>query len=70
MKRFVVSYIDWFNNELYSHIINADDELQAIKTIAVEQYGFDSASVDSIENIEDFKGFCFDCDCMMNVIEV
>lgn len=70
MKRFVVSYIDWFNNDLHSHITNANNALEAIKTIAIEQYGFDSASVEDIEDIEDFKNFCFDCDCMMNVIEV
>lgn len=32
MKRFVVSYIDWFNNDLQSYIYEAKDELEAIKS--------------------------------------
>lgn len=70
MKRFVVSYIDWFNNDLQSYIYEAKDELEAIKAVAIEQCGFYPEFLEDIKDVESFKGFCFDSDCMMNVIEV
>lgn len=44
--------------------------LKQLKAVAIEQCGFYPEFLEDIKDVESFKGFCFDSDCMMNVIEV
>jgi hypothetical protein len=68
MKRYAVSYIDWFNNDLQTVIIKAETALDAMKQDFVDR-GFELPE-EEISSEEAFKSMCFDCDCMMNAIEI
>lgn len=68
MKTFVVAYINWFDNDL--KMTKVEDE-SAIKALYTGAYinGLDTSDLHTVDP-EEFKQFCFDCDCMMEVYEV
>lgn len=67
MKRFVVAYISFHDNELVQYIYLAEDEYSALKNFMIingmEPY-------DDLETVESLKQFAFDCDSMVSAIEV
>ena len=67
MKKYVVAYIDWFNNELKMSFVEAENELQALYFCAAIN-GILMRS--NISSVEDFQQECIDCDCMMAAKEI
>lgn len=67
MKKYVVAYIDWFDNELKINFVNAESELCALYTCA---YLNGMEMRHDISSVEDFQQECFDCDCMMATKEI
>lgn len=61
MKRWAVSYIDWFDHELTTLIVSADD-YRAAKIVAYEWI--------EVPDLERFKMQAFDVDCMVECVEI
>lgn len=65
MPRFAVSYIDWFDHDLSTKIVVASDWRAALelhpKIAGTELEG---------ETLEEVKTCAFDCDCMIEVVEI
>lgn len=68
MKRFVISYISWFNYELKSEIVEAESVTEATR-IALYRLT-DANDLDEYITVEQMKQFAFDCDGMVNAIEI
>lgn len=68
MKNFVVSYIDWHENELYMRTISAESELAAIKMAFADKYG--ECNFDEQNTVEEVKCEAFNMDSMLGVIEI
>ncbi len=68
MKRFVVAYMDLFNNNLTQEIIKSNSSMGALWTKLVNQ-GWDMSGT-RFENEEELKQFAFDCDCMVSAYEI
>ncbi len=66
MKRFVVSHIDWFDHELVSMIVLADDWRGAIaqhpKIATYDDW--------PVESLELAREHAFNCDCMIDCLEI
>lgn len=73
MKQFVVAFIDWSDNELRLEKVEAADWRNAVhKHTKYPWHGElqdDPLAVGSLSE-DDFKQQCFDCDCLMNWIEL
>lgn len=71
MTTYVVGHIDWSENELRLEQIDAHTWQDAVRTHSKFPWAGE-ADVDqpSLQDAEAFKQQCFDCDCMMNWIEV
>lgn len=67
MKKYVVAYIDWFNNELKISFTEAENELCALYNCAYFN-GIEMRS--DISSVENFQQECFDSDCMMAAKEI
>lgn len=67
-RKFAVGYFTSFNNNLYTTIVEADSAKDAMLKILVGEYW----NIEDIKNgsIEAIKQFAFDCDCMVDAIEV
>lgn len=68
-KKYVFSFINWFDNELTLKIIESD--LSAIE-VAIEQlceFGWKPEEEDR-KSLKHLKQFAFDCDAMFEIIEV
>lgn len=70
MKKYVFSHISFFDNVMTSKVIESDlDEL----TVATKEFtgmtGFDPSDT-PINNLDDLKCFAFDCESMIEIIEV
>ncbi len=70
MKKYVFSHISFFDNIMTSKVIESDLD---IVSIGIKEFagmtGFDPSG-ESIQNLDDLKGFAFDCDSMIEIIEV
>ena len=69
MNKFVVSYISFFDNNLYSKIIAADNEMESLKFFFKEE-GYGEDFLEGCNSIEEVKNECFNTDCMINTIKV
>lgn len=67
MKKFVVAYISFFDNNLKQQIVTGTDELSVMQYVMM-QNGVDLT--DTPKEIEALKQFAFDCDSMISAIEV
>ena len=68
MRKYVISWIDWFDHNLKSDIISAGSGREALLK-AVEALGFDP-SEETFDTEEDIKHFAFNCDGMVNAIRI
>ena len=67
MKKWAVSYINFFDNRLMTTFIEAETELEALYYGDL-YWGLNFRN--NIDSVEDFEQECFDCDCMMHAEEV
>lgn len=64
-KRWAVSHIDWFDHELTTIIVKAELWWQAaIQHEKIQLIGL------PISSLEEAKQAAFDCDSMINVVEI
>lgn len=68
MKQFIVGHIDWYDHNLTLERVEAKDWREAFTKHSKAQELFSSDPVP--EDLKAAKQFCFDCDCMMDAIEV
>lgn len=66
---FVISWINWFDYELQSEVIESDSALSATKEALLRLTGIDSSEQD-LPTVEACKEFAFDCDGMVNALQV
>ena len=66
MKKFVVGFLSFFDNDLQLEIIHAEDEVKALKQSKfIGDYEFpENATMDDIQDI------MLNCDSVVSVIEV
>lgn len=71
MPRYVVSHIDWFDHDLTSEIVEASDPVSAMKAHSkTKTYEWENQDGTPCETIEEMKQVAFDCDSMVNAIEI
>lgn len=70
MKTFVVGHIDWFDHNLTLEKITAVDWLGAVQAHSKFPFEAPKDYSEASHAPETFKQLCFDCDCMMNWIEI
>lgn len=64
--KFVVAFINFYDNELHQEIVMATDWKEALhKCVHTQHFDFSECVT-----IEDYKSFAFDCDCMISVIGI
>lgn len=68
MKKYVISWISWFDYNLKSDIISAGSDREALLK-AIESLGFDPSD-ETLKTDEDIKQFAFNCDGMVNAIRI
>lgn len=68
MKRFVVSYVDFFENQLQMKEFQAESEVAALY-IAAEFFGVETGDFQATD-AEDFEDWCFNVDRLMKAYEV
>lgn len=68
MKRFIVSYIDWFDYDLKMIEVQAESEIEALYAGAFI-FKIDTSDIHTM-SIEEFKQECFNMDCMMSAFEI
>ena len=72
MKKYAVSHIDWFDYELSTLIVEANDWFEALnehpKMSTFAEPG--EGAYWQNDSIEANKKRAFDCDCMINVVEI
>lgn len=72
MKRFAVSYIDWFEHDLTTVIVDADDWHSALlkHPKIAKSNNVEDTPLFPKTNLEECKGIAFDCDCMVECVEI
>lgn len=71
MKTYVISFINFFDNELVSDIVRSDKtEVEVLKEYLFKGQEADNEDLKNLNTIEECKEYCFDCDSMCNIIEV
>ena len=71
MKTYVVSFINFFDNEMVSEIIHSDkSELEVLKEYLSKSWPDLKEEIEKLNCVEDCKQYCFDGDAMCNIIEV
>lgn len=76
MKRYVVAYITFFDNELKQEIVEAASEIDAIHKSKFWNNDYQEwvhdflTEQDRLPVLQDYKVFYFDCDSMINVIQI
>ena len=83
-RKFVVGHIDWFDHELILELIEAENEMEAVKKHS-KVGEMDWSIQDKVEDddgkhkyaerrsclsLSEMQQVAFDCDCMVNAIEV
>lgn len=66
MARYAVSYIDWFDHALTTLIVEADSIAKALQ----QHPKFSTLEIDYNKDLEDIKHQAFDCDCMVECVEI
>lgn len=66
MKRWAVSYIDWFEHDLITLIVEAENVAHALQL----HPKFATFDIDYSEGLEGIKEQAFDCDCMVECVEI
>lgn len=77
MKKYVVGYMSFFENDLQLHNVKADSELEAVKKVLVRLCSDDSKkaeiefqkSDDFPKTLNDLKQYYWNADALINVIE-
>jgi len=69
MKKYVFSYINFFDNVLTSKVIESDLDAFHVAFKEFCDRGWDLDDED-LETLEDLKKFAFNCDTMIEIIEV
>lgn len=70
MKKYVFSHISFVDNIMTSKVIESDlDALSVATQEFVDMTGFDPSDT-PINNVDDLKCFAFDCESMIEIIEV
>ena len=68
MRTFAVSYINWFDHELDTQFIQAENEIEAAcQRLLGAGYELDQ---EAFLTLEDVKHFAFDCDSMVHAVEL
>lgn len=71
MKTYVISFINFFDNELVSEIVRSDKmEVEVLKEYLFKGQEADNEDLKNLNTIEECKEYCFDSDSMCNIIEV
>lgn len=71
MKTYVISFINFFDNELVSEIVHSDKtEVEVLKEYLFKGQEADNEDLKNLNTIEECKEYCFDSDSMCNIIEV
>ena len=69
MKKYVFSHISFFDNVLTSKVILSDLDAFHVAHNEFCNMGWDLDDED-LETLEDLKNFAFNCDAMIEIIEV
>lgn len=71
-KLFAVSFIAFHDNELYTAFIKAENDVDAIARCGPirELLAASREEIRAAKNQEKLKEAAFDCDCMINSVEV
>lgn len=71
MKTYVISFINFFDNELVSEIVHSDKtEVEVLKEYLFKEQEADNEDLKNLNTIEECEEYCFDNDSMCNIIEV
>ncbi len=71
MKKYVFSHISFFDNIMDSKVIESDlDALQVATQEFARMTGSYPPGEENIQNLDDLKNFAFNCDSMIEIIEV
>lgn len=67
MPRYAVSYIDWFDHDLTTIIVEADSPIRALQLHPkIATFDIDYSS----NSLEDIKRQALDTDCMVECVEI
>lgn len=69
MKRYCISWISFYDNQLKSELIGAESEEIALRKALYNLYEVQDEETEKM-NIETLKQFAFDCDGIINAIEI
>ena len=70
MKKYVFSYISFFDNVLTSQVITCEDlDALTVAAAALQGKGWDLRD-EGISDLEELKNFAFDCECIFEIIEI
>lgn len=67
MNKYVVAYMNFFDNELKQELIKANDAREAVKN---STFGIDCFVQDASIPYEDCVARAFDADCLFSVIKI
>lgn len=68
MKRYVYAYISFFDKELELDLITSE---KSAFEVAKEMFsGLGYEVYDDVTTIEQLKGLAFDCESMLNIVEI
>jgi hypothetical protein len=75
MKTFVVAYISFMDNELKMEKVKAESDVKACQDYMMKEWNSGDNSDDirwilELPDMEAIKQQCYDCDSMINAIEV
>ncbi len=69
MKKFVVAYMDYMNNDLNQQVIEGYTPVHVMLTM-LKLKDYDISETSHLVTEEDVKQFAFDCDCMVSAYEI
>lgn len=68
MRRFVIAYIDFFENQIHMMETKANTPVEALYNGAF-YFDFDTGDFKTTDE-DEFFDFCNDCDCAMSYYEI